>query len=81
MVVEREARGSDGLQHRVAQPLPVIDLVRIRRLEQKAAQVDHLHEQAVASLDRVIVDMARIGQMLTRRALARDGIAPAVQAR
>ena len=40
MVVEREARRADRLQHRVAQPLAIVDLVGVGGLEQQAAQVD-----------------------------------------
>jgi hypothetical protein len=43
--------------------------------------VQDLHQQAVASLDRVIVDMPRVGQMVTRRLLACDGFGAAGQAR
>ena len=72
MVIEREARRSDRLQHRVAQPLAVIDLLGVGSLEQQAAEVDDLHQHAVAGLDRVIVDMARIREVVSRGLLAGD---------
>ena len=72
MMVEREARRADRLEHRVAQPLAVVDLLAVGRLEQQAAQMDHLHQQAVAGLDRVIVDVAGVGEVEPRRPLARD---------
>ena len=81
VVIEREARGADRLQHRVAQPLAVIELVRVRRLEEQAAQVDELHQHAVARLDRVIVDMARIRKMMPAGALALDRLPVAAQGR
>ncbi len=70
MMIEGIARRADRLQHRVAQQLAVIELVAVGGFEQDAAQADHLHQQPVARLDRMIVDVARIGQMLARRHLA-----------
>ena len=81
VVIEGEARRADRLQHRVAQALAVIELVRVRRLEQQAAQVDELHQHAVARLDRVIVDVARIRKMMAGRALALDRLPVAAQGR
>jgi hypothetical protein len=43
--------------------------------------VDDLHEQTVASLERVVVHMPGIGQMLAGRLLARWGLRVAGQAR
>ena len=66
VMVEREARRADRLQHRVAQPLAIIELVGVGGLEQQAAQVDDLHQQAVARLDRMIVDVPGIRQVVAR---------------
>jgi len=54
-----------------AQPLAIIELVGVGGLEQQAAHLDELHEQAIACLDREIVDVARVGQLLPRRLLPR----------
>ena len=64
MVIEGEARRAYRLQHRVAQPLAIIELVRVGGLEQETAQVDELQQQAVARRDRMIVDMPRIRQVM-----------------
>src|SRR3954464_2677271 len=72
VVVEREARQADRLQSRVAQPLAVVDLLAVGGLEKEAAKMDRLHQQAVARLDRMIVDVARVGEVETCRLLARD---------
>ena len=71
-MIDREARRADRLEHRVAQRLAVIDLVGVGGLEQQAAQLDHLHQQPVARLDGVVVDVPRIGKVMPRRFLARD---------
>ena len=81
MVVDGEARGSDRLQHRIAQALAVIDLLRVGGLEQQAAHVDDLHQQAVASLQRMVVDMPRIRQVAAGRLLAIGGATVAGQGR
>ena len=81
MVVDREARRADHTQHRIAQFGPVIELVPIRRFEQQPAQSHGLHKQSVARLDRVRVDMARIGQMRARRHLERGNLGIAGQGR
>ena len=81
MVVDRKARRADRAQHRIAQFGPVIELVAIRRLEQQSAQAQGLHQQTVARLDRVRVDMARIGQMRPRRHFARGHLGIAGQGR
>ncbi len=81
MVVEGEARRADRLQHRVAQALAVVDLLAVGGLEEEAAQMDHLHQQAVAGLDRVVVDVARVGKVLAGRQLAGDDPGVAGQGR
>lgn len=57
------------------------DLLAVGGLEQKAPQMEELHEHAVAGLDRVIVDMGGIGQMPSRWCLPRDDLRLAGQGR
>ena len=70
VVVDREPRAADRAQHRVAQLGAVVELVAVGGLEQQAAEVDRLHQQPVARLQRDVVDMARVRQMRAGRLLA-----------
>ena len=81
MIIDGEARGTDRLQHRVAQPLAIVQLLGVGRLEEQAAQMDDLEQHAVARLDSVIVDVARIGQMPSGGCFARDDLGIARQGR
>jgi hypothetical protein len=81
MVIESESGRADRLEHRVAQALAIVDLFGVGGLEQEPSQVEGLHQQAVAGLDRMIVDMPRIGQVVAGGLLPRDDTAFPVQAR
>jgi hypothetical protein len=81
MVIDCVTRRSDRLQRGIAQLLAIIDLVGVGGLEQQAANLKHLHEQAVASLDRMIIDMAGVREVLACRLLARGGHGIARQGR
>jgi hypothetical protein len=70
MMIDGEARRTDRAQHRVAQLGPIVELVAVSRLEQQPAEVDHLHKQAVAQLDRRVVNVSSIRQVLASRLLA-----------
>ncbi len=56
-MIKREARRTDRLQHHVAQPLAIVDLLGVGGLEQEAAKADDLHQQTVARGDSMIVDV------------------------
>jgi hypothetical protein len=62
VVVKGEAGIGDPAQHRLAHRLAVVQLLRIRRLERVAGDVEHLQQTPVPGLDRRLVDVARIGQ-------------------
>ena len=70
MGVERKARRADGAQHRIAQLRAVIELIAVGGLEQQAAEMDGLHQQAVAQLERLRIDVPRIGQVRSGGLLA-----------
>jgi hypothetical protein len=38
--------------------------------------VDDLHQQAVARLDGMLIEVARVGKVLARRLFARDRLSP-----
>jgi hypothetical protein len=79
--VDREARGADRAQHGVAQFGAVVEVLGIGGLEQQAAKPDRLEQHAIARLERDIIDMAGIGQVRTRRRLARHDTPIARQGR
>jgi len=81
MMVESELRGADRLQHRIAQALAIVDLFAVRGFEQQAAELEDLQEYAVACLDRMIVDMRRVGKVPARRRLFRYRLLIACQGR
>jgi hypothetical protein len=72
-MIDSVPRRSDSLERRVAKALSVVDFFGIGGFEEQTTHLDHLHQQAVASFDRMIVDMARVRKMLARRLFARRG--------
>lgn len=69
MVIDRKARIADRAQHRIAQFGAVIELIAIGGLEQQPAEADRLHQEAIARLDGVIVNMVRDSSLaIPRRA-------------
>ena len=81
MVVEREARRADRLQHRIAQHLPVVEFFAVGGLEQHAAQGYHLKQQAIAGFDNMIVALCCVRQVRARRLFAGDDFGVAGQGR
>ena len=80
-MIDGVARRADRLQSGIAQLLAVIDLVGIGGLEQEATDLDHLQQQSVTGLDRMIVDMASVREVPPGRLLARRGSGIARQGR
>ena len=81
MVIECKARRADCLQHRIAQRLAVVEFTGVSGFEEKPTQLEELHEETIAGLDRIIVDMAPIGKVNPGRLFARDDLQIACQGR
>lgn len=71
-MIKRKAGRPDRLKCRVAEQFPVVQLIGIGGLEQQPAELDDLHQQPVACLNRPIVDQSGVGQAFAGAGFARE---------
>jgi len=64
VVIDDEARRTDGAQGGGADDLAMIDLVGVGGLEGKALEIDRLHQGAVAQRHGAVVEQVVVGQPL-----------------
>ncbi len=81
MVIERKARRSDRLKHRIAQRFAIVQVLAVGGLEQHAAQGYNLQQQAVAGLDSKIVALRCVWQVRASGLFAGDDFGIAAQGR
>ena len=75
MVIDGKAGAAERPQHRLPDRLAVVQFVGVGGFKRQAGQMDELQQQPVAGLNRVIIDMARIGQPVASPRLSRsDGV-------
>ena len=67
VVVDGEPRAGETAQHHVAHGLAVVQFLAVGRLERQAGQVDDLHQEAIARLQRDVVQVAGVRQALSGR--------------
>jgi hypothetical protein len=70
MMVEREARRTDGLKHHIAQAFAIVQLGGIGSLEHETTDREDLHKPPVAKHDRMVVDLREIRELLPSSSLA-----------